>query len=214
MLSKPLKTRVYIVDDHPIFLEGIKNFLQSKSDDIELKGGCGTGKEAMEALLTEEVDVLLLDINLPDMNGIDLCKLIKQQHPDINIIAISIYNERSMITKMLQNGATGYILKNASAEELYTAIKTVVNKSLYFSTDVQRSLFEAALDDPLDLPRLTRREEEVLRCIGEGKTTSEMASQLFVSTHTIETHRRNLMQKFNVSNSAALIRMATQYNLL
>ncbi len=214
MTAKRTRIRVYVVDDHPIVLEGIKQFLQANEDHIDLIGGCGTGKEVMEALTLTAVDVLLLDINLPDVNGIDVCKQIRQQFPGIYIIAISNYNERSMITKMLQNGATGYILKNASAFELCTAIETVYNKSLYFSPAVQQVLFEAALEDPLDLPRLTRREEEVLRCIAKGKTTSKMAEELFVSTHTIETHRRNLMQKFNVSNAASLIRMASEYKLI
>lgn len=213
MLTSQYKIKVFIVDDHPVVLEGMK-YLLHLNEQIEVKGGCETGREALDFLSRDRADVILLDINLPDINGIDLCKQIKQLHPDIFIIAISIYNERSMITKMLQNGATGYLLKNASTQELLTAIQTVYNKSLYFSADVQKSLFEAALDDPLDLPRLTRREEEVLRSIGEGKTTNEIAEQLFVSPHTIETHRRNLMQKFNVSNSAALIKMATQYKLI
>lgn len=214
MIANRPKIRVYVVDDHPIVLEGIKQFLQSNDEHIELVGGCGTGKEVLEALAFTTIDVLLLDINLPDVSGIDVCKQIKQQFPSIYIIAISNYNERSMITKMLQNGATGYILKNASADELCTAIETVYKKSLYFSPDVQRTLFEAALENPLDLPRLTRREEEVLRSIAKGKTTNKMAEELFVSTHTIETHRRNLMQKFNVSNSASLIKMASEYKLI
>lgn len=214
MTANQTKIRVYVVDDHPIVLEGIKHFLQSSEDDIELVGGCGTGQEALAALATADVNVLLLDINLPDMSGIDVCKQVKQQFPAISIIAISNYNERSMITKMVHNGATGYILKNASADEIRAAIETVAKKSLYFSPDVQQALFEAALSDPPELPRLTRREEEVLRSIAEGKTTSKIAEQLFVSTHTIETHRRNLMQKFNVSNSAALIKMASEYKLI
>src|SRR5687768_9897381 len=125
MTANQTKIRVYVVDDHPIVLEGIKHFLQSSEDDIELVGGCGTGQEALAALATADVNVLLLDINLPDMSGIDVCKQVKQQFPAISIIAISNYNERSMITKMVHNGATGYILKNASADEIRAAIETV-----------------------------------------------------------------------------------------
>jgi len=214
MTANQTKIRVYVVDDHPIVLEGIKHFLQSSEDHIELVGGCSSGGEALRALATTNIDVLLLDINLPDISGIDVCKQVKQQFPAISIIAISNYNERSMISKMVNNGATGYILKNASADEIRAAIETVYKKSLYFSPDVQQALFEAALDDPADRPRLTRREEEVLRSIAEGKTTNKIAEELFVSIHTIETHRRNLMQKFSVSNSAALIKMASEYNLI
>jgi DNA-binding NarL/FixJ family response regulator len=206
-------TRILIVDDHPVVLEGMKALLQD-NDMVDVKACCSNGKDALEFLLENRVDVVLLDINLPDISGIDLCKSIKQQYAHIHIVAISNYNERSMITKMLQNGATGYVLKNASAEEIMDAIRAVVKKTVYFSPEVQKSLFEAALDDPLDLPKLTRREQEVLRCIAEGKTTAEIGDTLFISPHTVETHRRNLMQKFQVSNAAALIRVASQYQLI
>ncbi|QNL50672.1 response regulator transcription factor [Olivibacter sp. SDN3] len=202
-----------IVDDHPVVLEGMKALLLD-SDLVEVSACCGSGSETLSFLQEQTVDVVLLDINLPDVSGIDLCKQIKQLRPNTHVIAISNYNERSMVTKMLQNGATGYVLKNASAEEIINAIKTVVNKKVYFSEEVQQSLFEVALEDPLDLPKLTRREQEVLRCIAEGKTTAEIGELLFISPHTVETHRKNLMQKFNVSNAAALIRVATQYQLI
>jgi DNA-binding NarL/FixJ family response regulator len=205
--------RILIVDDHPVVLEGMKALLQD-NDMVDVKACCSNGKDALEFLRENRVDVVLLDINLPDISGIDLCKSIKQQYAHIHIVAISNYNERSMITKMLQNGATGYVLKNASAEEIMDAIRAVVKKTVYFSPEVQKSLFEAALDDPLDLPKLTRREQEVLRCIAEGKTTAEIGDTLFISPHTVETHRRNLMQKFQVSNAAALIRVASQYQLI
>jgi len=202
-----------IVDDHPVVLEGMKALLLD-SDIVLVKACCSDAQSALAFLETDTVEVILLDINLPDISGIDLCKQIKHKYPGTHIIAISNYNERSMITKMIQNGATGYVLKNASAEEIINAIKAVVNKTVYLSPEVQKSLFEAVLDDPLELPKLTRREQEVLRCIAEGKTTVEIGETLFISPHTVETHRKNLMQKFEVSNAAALIRVATQYHLI
>lgn len=202
-----------IVDDHPVVLEGMKALL-SDIASVTVKACCHDGDSALRFLTEENVDVVLLDINLPDMSGIDLCKQIKQLYPHTHLIGISNYNERSMITKMLQNGANGYVLKNAGAEEIMDAIRSVVNKKVYFSPEVQQSLFEAALHDPMNLPKLTRREQEVLRCIAEGKTTAEIGEMLFISPHTVETHRRNLMQKFEVSNAAALIRVATQYQLI
>lgn len=202
-----------IVDDHPVVLEGMKALLLD-SELVQVKACCSNAQSALAFLETEAVDVILLDINLPDISGIDVCKQIKQKYSGTHVIAISNYNERSMITKMIQNGATGYVLKNASAEEIISAIKAVVNKKVYLSQEVQQSLFEAALEDPLELPKLTRREQEVLRCIAEGKTTAEIGDALFISPHTVETHRKNLMQKFEVSNAAALIRVATQYQLI
>ncbi|GAA4805208.1 response regulator transcription factor [Olivibacter ginsenosidimutans] len=203
-----------IVDDHPIVLEGMKALLVDHAS-VLVKACCIDGQSTLAFLKQDAVDVILLDINLPDISGIDLCKEIRSSYPDTHVIAISNYNERSMITKMLQNGASGYILKNAGADEIIEAITTVVyNGNTFFSPEVQKALVEAALEDPLHLPKLTRREQEVLRCIAAGKTTAEIGDSLFISPHTVETHRRNLMQKFDVSNAAALIRIATQYELI
>lgn len=203
-----------LVDDHPIVLEGMKALLIG-SDAVLVKACCKDGQSTLAFLKQDTVDVILLDINLPDISGIDLCKEIRLSYPTIQVIAISNYNEQSMITKMLQNGASGYILKNAIADEMIEAITAVVyHKSFFFGPEVQKVLMDTTLEDPLHLPKLTRREQEVLRCIATGKTTAEIGHSLFISPHTVETHRRNLMQKFEVSNAAALIRIAAQYGLI
>jgi len=202
-----------IVDDHPVVLEGMKALLQD-NEQVLVKGSCYDGKSALHFLENTAVDVVLLDINLPDMSGMELCKEIKRLYPQIHVIGISNYNERSMITKMLQNGANGYVLKNAGAKEIVESITSVMSRKVYFSPEVQQALFEAALHDTFELPKLTRREQEVLKYIAEGKTTHEIGELLFISPHTVETHRKNLMQKFDVSNAAALIRVATQYHLI
>ncbi|HOA38268.1 MAG TPA: response regulator transcription factor, partial [Flavihumibacter sp.] len=132
-------------------------------------------------------------------------------NPKSKILGMSTYNDASVIRQMVQKGAKGYLIKNATAEELYTAIENVYNGRTYFTADVQRILAESSLKS---LPRLTRREQEVLRLIAGGKTTQQIAEQLFVSPLTVETHRRNLMQKFGVSNAPALIKMAIDEKLL
>lgn len=213
MFKNEKKISLLIVDDHPVVLEGMRSLLQDY-DQVSVEGTCVNGEETLAFLEKCQIEVVLLDINLPDISGIELCKQIKQRYPAVYVIAISNYNERSMITKMLQHGATGYVLKNASAQDLINAIETVFRKTLFFSPEVQQSLFDAALENVEDLPKLTRREKEVLRCIGEGKTTNEIGEKLFISPYTVETHRRNLMQKFEVSNAASLVRLASQYGLI
>ncbi len=205
--------KIMIVDDHPVVLEGMRALLQDEQT-VDLQGTCMNGQETLSALRLTEVDVLLLDINLPDINGIDLCKQVKQLYPQIQVIAVSNYDERSMITKMLQSGATGYVLKNASAQEFVEAIETVIQRKLYLSSGVQQSLFDQVDHYLEELPKLTRREKEVLRCISQGKTTNEIADELFISPFTVETHRRNLMRKFEVSNAAALISASSRVGLL
>lgn len=205
--------KLAIVDDHPVVREGIKSLLQ-EHPEILVIGACANAAEAISFLESQQADVILLDINLPDISGIDLCKQLKTRYPELRILAISNYNERSLITQMLQNGATGYVLKNASAQELVTAVKTVASKRLYFAPEVEESLNDTSGPDFRELPKLTRREQEILKLIAEGLTTGIIADQLFISPLTVETHRRNLMQKFNANNAAALIRVASQYKLI
>lgn len=204
---------IIIIDDHPLVLQGFRYLLK------DLKGlnviGCFTSaRDSLDFLSGHDADIVLLDINLPDLSGIDLCSEIKKISPFSRIIAISNNNERSMITRMLQNGASGYILKNASTEELMHCITDALSGKLVLSRDVQQILAQPDLRELKITPRLTRREKEILKLIAAGNTTTEMADQLFISPLTVETHRRNLMQKFEVSNAPALIRIASEHQLL
>lgn len=204
---------IIIIDDHPLVLQGFRYLLK------DLKGltvtGCFTSaQDSLDFLSGHDADIVLLDINLPDLSGIDLCSEIKKISPFSRIIAISNNNERSMITRMLQNGASGYILKNASTEELMRCITDALSGKLVLSRDVQQVLAQPDLRELKITPRLTRREKEILKLIAAGNTTIEMADQLFISPLTVETHRRNLMQKFEVSNAPALIRIASEHQLL
>lgn len=202
-----------IIDDHPVVQEGLKSLLHDKPE-IELSGCFALGLEALSFLEHNSVDVILLDISLPDINGIELCKRIKQLDKEVKILGLSNYSERSMIMQMLQNGANGYILKNASAEELLQAIRQVLNNRIILSQDVQKALASPVTKEFIDTPQLTRREKEILQLIADGLTTSEIASRLIISPLTVETHRKNLMQKFKVNNAAAMIKAATDCSLL
>lgn len=204
------KIEVIIVDDHPMVIEGLKALL-SNYDVLTVSHTFTKGKEAYEYLSVNSCDVVLMDVNLPDINGIELCDKLSSVNADLRILGMSTYNEASIIRQMIQNGAKGYLLKNASAKELYNAIENVCDGKTYFSLDVQSILAESSLKN---VPHLTRREKEVLGLISSGETTQQIADKLYLSPLTVETHRRNLMQKFGVNNAPALIKMAIDHRLL
>lgn len=195
-----------IIDDHPIVLQGFSHILQSE-DHIELLDSFTSAREGISYLEKHPVDVVLLDINMPDMNGIEACERISKSHPSCKVIAISNNNENSIIQRMLQSGASGYILKNASADELVQCIRDAMEGRTALSEDVKGILRSAKSGN---LPKITRRETEILQLLAQGLTSPEIAEKIFVSPLTIETHRRNLIQKFEVSNSAALIHKAME----
>jgi DNA-binding NarL/FixJ family response regulator len=197
---------VIIIDDHPIVLQGFSHILQNE-DHIQLLDSFTSAREGIAYLEEHPVDVVLLDINMPDMNGIEACERIGKSHPNAKVIAISNNNENSIIQRMLQSGASGYILKNASADELVQCIREAVEGKTALSEDVKTILQSAKLGN---LPKITRREAEILQLLAQGLTSPEIAEKMFVSPLTIETHRRNLIQKFEVSNSAALIHKAME----
>lgn len=202
--------KVFITDDHYMIVEGIRSLLQAHKN-IEWTGHAMNAASCLAFLQNQPVDVLLLDINLPDKSGIDLCKEIKAKHPAIHIIGLTSFNQLSYIEKMMNNGASGYLLKNATQEELIEAIETVMKGQLFLSNEVA-SIMEKAGDSKI--PVITRREKEVLGLIADGLTNHEIADKLFISTTTVDTHRKSLLTKFEVKNTAVLIRLAMQFHLI
>ncbi len=212
LMNKEKYISLIIVDDHPVVAEGLSSLLKDK-EQLEVIGCFTSGAETRAFLKDNVVDVVLLDISLPDVHGAELCLEIKEKYPEICILAISNHNERSIITQMLQNGASGYILKNSSVMEIVRSIKDGINGKLSLSSEVQSILAKSG--EPVQkIPRLTRREKEVLKLVAEGMTTVIIAEKLFISPLTVETHRRNLMQKFDVRNTAALIKSAIEQDLI
>ncbi len=202
--------KVFIVDDHYMVIEGIRSLLQNEKS-IEWMGHAMNAASCMAFLQQQQPDVILMDINLPDMSGIDLCKEVKMKYPSIHIIGLSSFNQQSFIQKMLDNGASGYLLKNATREELVYAIEAVNEGEIFLSDEVELTVQK---NEDSKIPIITRREMEVLLLIADGLTNNEIAIKLFISTTTVDTHRKNLLAKFEVKNTASLIRMAAQIQLI
>lgn len=211
MLHKPLE--IVIVDDHPMVIEGLKSLLDDE-DSIVVKACFTDGESTLKYLDDNIADVILLDVNLPDINGVDMVKPILDRQKDTKILVLSTYNEGSIITKMIKNGVKGYLLKNVGADELTSAIYQVYEGGVYYDKSVQMVLAESVAQEIIDLPKLTRREKHVLSLIADGKRTNDIAEELFISPLTVETHRRNLMQKLKVSNAAAMVRFAMENGLI
>jgi DNA-binding NarL/FixJ family response regulator len=203
------KIRVAIVDDHPIVIHGIVSLL-NKNEAIEVTGCFHTGADFMAFLSGNRIDVVLLDIMLPDANGIDLCRQIKRNAPDTFIIALSNHTERSLILQMLQNGASGYILKTATVGEITRCIHEAVSGTITFSNEIKDIIARPSLNELKGNIQLTKREKQILELVAAGKTTNTIATELFLSPLTVETHRKNLMKKFEAKNSVELVNIAKQ----
>lgn len=202
-------TKLFIVDDHFMVIEGIRSLLEGEKD-IEWMGHATNASSCLAFLLHHEPDIILMDINLPDKSGIDLCKEVKALYPAVAILGLSTFNQQPVIRNMMDNGASGYVLKNATKEELLTAITTVRMGNTFLSFEAVQSLREISGEAPV----ITRREKEVLQFIAEGLTNAEIAAKLFISVLTVNTHRKSLIEKFDATNTAMLIAKAVKRGVL
>ena len=203
--------RVFIVDDHPLVQEGMQALLRDENE-IEICGYAMTAGSCLGYFVNHTADVILMDIDLPDMNGIDLCREIKSKYPGIMVLGLSTFNQGSYITRMMQNGASGYVLKNADKKELLEAIREVSRGKTYLSFEAGQALRkESALPQ---VPLITRREKEILSLIAEGYTNPEIAEKLYVSSSTVDSHRKNLLAKLGVKNTASLVKFAVDHGLI
>lgn len=205
------KIRIIIVDDHPMVIEGMRAMLAQISF-TELLATASNAFEAMEAITTHQPDIVITDINMPEISGIELAAKIRKEHPQTRIIAMSTFNERSYISQMIQNGADGYLVKSASKEEIEEAILSVYEGRMYMSVDLNLSTSDQK--EIKDIPVLSSREKDVLLLIAEGFSNPQIAEKLFISPHTVDSHRKNLLTKFDTNNTASLIRVATKHGLL
>ncbi len=214
------KIKVLIADDHAMFVDGIEQILKGE-DEIQVVGKCFDGKSAIEFVQNHEVDLILLDINLPEMTGIEVCQKIKEENIDVKILAITMFNEESFVTEILNHGAKGYILKNTGRAELLKAIHTVMKGKSYFSEDVTQTIMKGLMkrrksskEKEKSIPKISRREKEVLRLIIQEHTTQEIADLMFISLKTVESHRSSLLNKLDARNTAGLVRIALENKLL
>lgn len=198
-----------IVEDHPVVVEGLQIMFNS-SGRFRVEGVAGTGKECYRLLEYLTPDVLLLDINLPDISGIDLCKNIIAKHPSQKILALTTFNERVFIQQMLDNGALGYVLKNASSEEIMEGVTSVSKGKRFICEDAENILKKTNENELM----ITRRESGVLKLLAEGFTNQEIAEKLFISPLTVDSHRKNLIVKLQARNTASLIKIASSKGLI
>jgi DNA-binding NarL/FixJ family response regulator len=208
-----MPVKVFIIDDHPMVVAGL-NSLLGRLENIEVAGAVSNAFDAIPFLKKNKIEVVLLDINLPDISGIDLCKKIHKEFPDIKILGISTFSERSYISRMIENGASGYLIKSASADEIAEAIDTVLKGKIYLSVSMEHIAKPLSIMPSDNLPALTKREKEILQLISEGLTNNQIAEKLFISPLTVDSHRKNLLTKLNVNNTASLIKLAVQNGLI
>lgn len=205
------KIKIIVVDDHPMVIEGMKAML-NQIRYVELCATASNAYEAMEKVKENQPDLVITDINMPEISGVELTSKLKKEFPNLKIIGMSTFNERSYISQMIQNGADGFLVKSASKEEIETAISSVLDGKMYLSSDAGISNSEQK--QLKNQPTLTRREKEILTLISEGFTNPQIAEKLFISLYTVETHRKNLLSKFNTNNTASLIKIAATNGLI
>lgn len=207
--------RLVIADDHPIIIDGIKTLLKH-DQEIGLVKEVNNGIELVEFLEKHVVDVVLLDINMPEMNGIDACRIIKNKYPDIRVLVFSQYNDKRFVKRLLKCGAKGYLLKNSGASEIIKAVKMVNSGGMYLSKDLPDIFGDRKSNTQSNnlFPDISARELDVLKLICNELNTQEIAESLFISPHTVETHRANLLLKVGVKNTAGLVKWAVENEII
>jgi two-component system response regulator NreC len=214
-----MKIRLLLVDDHQVVRSGLRMLLASESD-VEIVGEAGTAHEALEAVRLLLPTVVLMDIGLPDMSGIDATREIKRSNPEVAVVALTIHEDEEYFFKMLEVGAGGYVPKRAAPEELLTAIRAAAAGEVYLYPSMAKLLVKDYLsqdrstDAASTLDGLTDREQEVLRYLAEGANNEEIAGALVISIKTVARHRENIMHKLNLHSRAELVRYAIRKGII
>ena len=211
--------KIIICDDHQLMIDGIKLML-SEDEEMQCVGEALNGQQAIDIIVNNgDVDIVMMDINMPVLNGLEACKIISKQHPEVKVIGLSMLKDIQLIKTMVQHGAKGYLLKNSGQEDVLRTIHDVYEGRMSFDPKLLADLFnydkKALKKSSTSLfPKLSRREKEILKLVMDEHTTAEIAKMLFISTGTVETHRKNINTKLGVRNTAGLVRVAMEYNLL
>ena len=208
---------ILIADDHQIMVDGLVGILKSEKKIGNIYTATD-GKEACAIALSKDIDCMILDINMPNLNGLEAIDLVKKEKPYIKIIVISMISDPSVVRRALKAGADGFVVKNSGKSELMKAINKVMNDEKHISEELSYNLFHSLnrreLRSNPDQPHLTEREKQIIVNISEGLTNSEIAKKLFISQRTVDTHRKNILNKLQLRNTAALIKYAAENRLL
>ena len=207
-----MSIKILIVDDHNLVSEGIARIIIS-DQKYRVVAQLTSGAEAIEFVKNNPVQIVIMDINMPGLDGITATKEIKKIVPEIKIIGLSMLSDFGTIHKMLESGADGYLLKNISGDELFTALSQVLEGKTYLNTELQQ-LFLKGMRDQKNIPLLTKKEKEVLNLIAAGLTNKDIAIKLKIGEETIKSHRKNIMNKFDIHNTAELVRFAIEHQLI
>ncbi len=214
-----MKIRLLLVDDHAVVRSGLRMLLMSE-EDMEIVGEAGNAAEALEAVRLLKPDVVLMDIGLPDMSGIEATREIRKLHPDVAVVALTIHEDEEYFFKMLDAGARGYVPKRAAPEELITAIRAAAVDEVYIYPSLAKLLVrdylsqDHSVEQSKALDNLTDREQEVLTFLAEGKSNDEIAEALVISPKTVARHRENIMHKLNLHSRAELVRYAIRKGII
>jgi DNA-binding NarL/FixJ family response regulator len=211
--------KILIADDHKIFRQGVRAIL-SQEKDFHVTGEAASAIEIIDHLELSETDLILLDIDLGGEDGVQVARMLMEKYPSVRILALTMHGEEAYIIKMLETGTTGYLLKSSGMEELITAIRTVASGNTYLGKEVTEILIqhmhsskESDSKKDTGMP-LTHREKQILKLIAREYSNSEIAAKLFISIRTVDTHRRNLLQKLKLRNTAGLVKYAIQNKLI
>jgi len=209
---------VILADDHQLIIDGITNLFED-SDEIKVVACCNNGEKVLETIPKLNVDVLLLDLDMPKMNGFQCAEAVHKRFPEVKIAILTMHKEKVLIQKFIEFGVKGYLLKTIDKDELIHAIKTIAGGGEYFPADVTKALLQKqtimpdVMQSPL-LAKLTEREIEIIRLVSQGFSNNEIAEKLFISPRTVDTHRTNLMRKLGLHNVAEIVRFAFQNKLV
>ena len=213
-----LAARLLIVDDHQMLLDGIRALLQDVPN-FQIVAEAHNGNQALEELKKTPVDIVVTDISMPDMNGIELTQKIKSEYPEIKVLTLSMFSEKQTIREMVDAGVSGYILKNTGKEELVGALTKIAAGGIYFGDEVTNEMMRMMSDNDREHEKkiavtLTFREKEILKLIAKEYSNVQIAAELFISERTVETHRKNIFRKTNTKSIVGLIKYAYEYNLI
>ena len=224
-MAEKKKIRIIVADDHVIVRRGIVSLI-SLNPDFEVVGEAANGKIAVELALLKEPDVVLMDISMPELNGLDATRLIKKKLPDIKVLVLSAFDNEEYVAETLQSGANGYLLKSVSPDDLYSAVKAVNEGMAFFSPKISKIMLDGYLkrsvpgtniggdsDFSSYVGPLTVREREILQLVAEGKSHQQIADLLYISVRTVDTHRNNIMKKLDLHDTASLVTYAIKHGI-